>query len=66
MPRMRRASRAANCIPAIRARLCPCRKNPADYPHEEARHAPCAAISARARPTGAAPSLTSCRPTNRS
>ncbi|ORT79663.1 hypothetical protein B7G54_36395 [Burkholderia puraquae] len=60
------AGLTANCIPAIRARLCPCRKNPADYPHEEARHAPCAATSARARPTGDAPPLTSCRQTNRS
>ncbi|OXI79644.1 hypothetical protein CFB40_32470 [Burkholderia sp. AU31652] len=62
----RRAGRTTNCIPAIRARLCPCRENPADYPHDEARHAPCACPSAHARPTGDAPPLTSCRPTNRS
>ncbi|AYQ44522.1 hypothetical protein CVS37_41365 [Burkholderia lata] len=61
-----RTGRSANCIPAIRARLCPCRKNPTDYPHQEARHAPCARTSAHARPPGDAPPLTSCRPTNRS
>ncbi|NTZ86486.1 hypothetical protein FCJ61_26655 [Burkholderia metallica] len=61
-----RASRAANCIPAIRARLCLCRQNPADYAHDEARHDLCADTSAPARPSGDAPPLTSCRPTTRS
>ncbi|MPV71717.1 hypothetical protein GD429_39505 [Burkholderia sp. BE17] len=66
MQHIRDASRAANCIPAIRARLCPCRKSPADYAHDEARHDLCADTSARTRPIGDAPPLTSCRPTNRS
>ncbi|RQU47627.1 hypothetical protein DF147_11540 [Burkholderia cenocepacia] len=61
-----RASRAANCIPAIRARLCLCRPNPADYAHDEARHDLCADTSAHARPSGDAPPLTTCRPTTRS
>ncbi|RQV45190.1 hypothetical protein DF027_04470 [Burkholderia cenocepacia] len=61
-----RASRAANCIPEIRAGLCLCRQNPADYAHDEARHDLCADTSASARPSGDAPSLTSCRPTTRS
>ncbi|WJN78854.1 hypothetical protein OH687_33710 [Burkholderia anthina] len=61
-----RTSRAANCIPAIRARLCLCRRNPADYAHDEARHDLCADTSAPARPGGDAPPLTSCRPTTRS
>ncbi|RQS14420.1 hypothetical protein DIE02_03585 [Burkholderia sp. Bp8991] len=61
-----RAGRITNCIPAFRAGLCPCRKNPADYPHEEARHDPCADTSAHRRPTGDAAPLTSCRSKNRS
>ncbi|KAG8152372.1 hypothetical protein BFF94_016715 [Burkholderia catarinensis] len=64
--RVHRACRTANCIPAIRARLCPCRKSPAHYPHDEARHDLCTDTSAHARPPGDAPPLTSCRPTNRS
>ncbi|MPV57483.1 hypothetical protein CFB46_30965 [Burkholderia sp. HI2761] len=66
IPRIRRAFRAANCIPAIRARLCLCRQNLRDYAHDEARHDLCADTSAPAWPSGDAPPLTSCRPTTRS
>ncbi|KAB0678143.1 hypothetical protein F7R13_12580 [Burkholderia territorii] len=59
-----RAGRMTNCIPAFRPRLCLCRRNPADYPRDEARHGRCADISACARPAGDAVPLTSCRQTN--
>ncbi|RQR25863.1 hypothetical protein DIE22_34355 [Burkholderia sp. Bp9142] len=61
-----RASRRTNCIPAFRARLCLCRENPADYPHDDARHDLRADTSAHTRPIGDAVPLISCRPTNRS
>ncbi|RQZ10475.1 hypothetical protein DIE15_28585 [Burkholderia sp. Bp9031] len=62
----RGARRMTNCIPVFRAGLCLCRKNPADYPQDEARRAPCADTSVHTRPIGDAVTLTSCRPTNRS
>ncbi|RKU00344.1 hypothetical protein C7H84_27935 [Burkholderia sp. Nafp2/4-1b] len=61
-----RACTIANCIPAFRVRLCLCRKNPANYPHDEARHDRCADTSMHARPIGDAAPFTSCRSTNRS